>query len=299
VAGAFLLGQGQGRERDALAERLPEPPSSGNPERMRLPGRGQSITRTLPNGLPVRVEHHRDGSWWLIIPNIASYPLIADPMSVPKRRMVWRDGAYHLQSGMRRPVRFYILDATGKRVRNLYAFTNPDGSFRVGSRHELKMNYATDFMSPEQRTKHRLDKVRAEHPTRADAIFDWKNDIATLLRQRPHGMRRKDWLETIIRARWGIVHKGDGEKIEFEITRTIQQHIWPSKESRGILAAINQYIWPAVRVKKSRGQPKGKLPAHFDRTLGEVNRRRQQAKRRQEELEIEPPLPMWTRGDDY
>src|SRR5437867_12768681 len=98
---------------------------------------GQFMTTTLPNRLPVRVEHHKDGSWWLIIPNVAAYPLVADPMPVPKRRMVWRGAAYHLPFGMRRPVLFYILDSTGKRVRNLYAIVNPNGSFKVGSRNEL------------------------------------------------------------------------------------------------------------------------------------------------------------------
>jgi hypothetical protein len=141
--------------RDVFAEHLSEPPKIGNPERMRLIQPGQFMTTTLPNHLPVRVEHHRDGSWWLIIPNVAIYPLVADPMSVPKRRMVSRDGAYLLPFGMRRPVRFFILDSAGKKVRNLYAIEDACAAigFRVGSRRELRLNYTTDFMSLAQRTK--------------------------------------------------------------------------------------------------------------------------------------------------
>jgi hypothetical protein len=285
------------RLRDVFAERLPEPPATGNPERMRLIQPGQYMTTRLPNRLPVRVEHHRDGSWLLIIPNVAAYPLIADPMTVPKRRMVWRDGAYHLPFGMRRPVRFYILDTTGRRVRNLYAIVNPDGSFKVGSRNEICRCYKTDFMTPEQRHKRRQDKVREQHPTRAGEILDWKIDIATLMKRRPNGIFRHKWLEYVIRARWGVIHKGDLTAIESEITRATQQHIWPTKKPRGMPARFKQMFRP-VPTTKARGQPKGKLPSTWHRTLGPINDARAKAKRRREELAIEPPLPQWTRGDD-
>lgn len=130
------------RAKDLFAEPLLPPPPAGRPTRHRLPRQGEAMTARSPEGLMVRVEHRDDGSWWLMLPDrmenatttVITYPLVVQPMSVPKRRLIrQRDGTYRLPPGMRHPVRFLIQDSTGRRVRNLYLAD--DG--RIGSAHEL------------------------------------------------------------------------------------------------------------------------------------------------------------------
>jgi hypothetical protein len=253
------------RLRDVFAEMRPEPPKAGAKTRMRLLQRGQYMTDVLPNGLPVRVEHRRDGTWWFIIPNIATYPLVVEPMPIPKRRLIWSNGAYHLPFGMRQPVRFFIRDSIGNKVRNLYAIAAVDGSFRVGSRFEIgATTYVSDHGTPTERAKRRADKVRQEYPY-ADEIFAC-HDLRKLLRLRPTGKWKRKWLEYVTRAQWGVVHKGDLPALQSAITAAITEHLWTPKQKR--------------------------RPSNFWDILAPLNTVRQKIKRRRQELEIEPPLPI-------
>jgi len=159
------------RARDLFAEPLQPPPPAGSPTRHRLPRQGEAMTACSPEGLMVRVEHRDDGSWWLMLPDrmenataVLTYPLVVQPMSVPKRRLIrQRDSTYRLP-GLRQPVRFLIQDTTGRRVRCLLAAD--DG--RIGSAHELGMDtHPTKHFTPLQRLQRRQDKVREQFPLEA------------------------------------------------------------------------------------------------------------------------------------
>lgn len=227
------------------------------------------MTARSPGGLIVRVEHRDDGSWWLMLPDrmegddfvaadatgIATYPLVVQPMSVPKRRLIRQgDGTYRLPPGMRHPVRFLIQDSTGRRVRNLYLAD--DG--RIGSAHELGMyTHPTKHFNPLQRQQRRQDKVRQDYPLQADDILNNHISVRQLLARRPFGMHRTRWLAYIIRARHGIVHKGDLPALQEEITVAINEHLWT----------------------KTRGHPrKYKMTTNFATTLAPFNLARWQAK---------------------
>jgi hypothetical protein len=238
-----------------------------NHEPMLLIQPGQFFTTILPNKLPVRVEHHLDGSWLLVIPNIATYSLVAEPMAVPKWRLIWRDGAYHLPSGLRRPVRFYIHDGTGRRVRNLYAVRNKDGSVVVGSRHELKISYQTDSMNHPKRKQRRLTKLFARCPERRADVLNFRNSIYKLMTLRPwigkSRIRKRDWLRIIVAARYDL----RGDELESEVTAN--------------LTAYN--CRPANR---SRYRPQ------YYRTLLPLNQAAHQVRQWQEEHSEPPPLPL-------
>jgi hypothetical protein len=67
------------------------------------------------------------------------------------------------------------------------------------------------------------------------------------------------------------VRKSEAEKLQSAITASITEHLWKPKKKKG-------------------------KPHNFWKTLFPLNALRQKIKRRRQELEIEPPLPKWTRG---
>jgi hypothetical protein len=221
--------------------------------RMRLPPIGQKMVRTLPNKLPVVVEHRTDDSWHLVIPNFGIWKLLAQPMPVPKRRMLRKGGTHQLPPGMPAPVRFLILDATGHRVRSLYM----TGDERVGSVHELgAAAYATDNMTPTQRTIRHQEKIRRDFPLQADDMLH-EPKIRKIIRRKPPGMLNTKWVEKVVRAKHGVVHKGDRPGLQSEVT-----------------AAITEFLW--TRTARAH-----KMPPTYHANLGHLNRarRREKAKR--------------------
>ncbi len=183
---------------------------------------GQKMVITLPNKLPVVVEHRTDNSWHLVIPNIGTWPLIAQEMPVPKRRMIRKNGVHHLPPGLHPPVRFVILDATGRRCRNLYMTQDEI----VGSVHEIgAAAYATDHMTPTQRLEWRRTRVRQAFPLQGDDMLNPNIKIRRVLARRPFYKHRTKFLERIIRARHGIVHKGDRIPLQEEVTLAINEYL--------------------------------------------------------------------------
>jgi hypothetical protein len=200
----------------------------------------------------VVVEHRTDGSWHLVIPNVGNWLLIAQAMPVPKRRMIRKNGVHYLPPGLHPPVRFVILDATGHKVRNLYMTADE----RVGSQHELGATaYWTDHMTPFQRLQWRQDRVRRDFPLQADDMLNPNIKLRRVLARRPFYQHRTKFLEQIIRARHGIVHKGDRMPLQEEVTM-----------------AINEYLW----TRRSGPRPYQKLSDHptYARTLKPFNEAR-------------------------
>ncbi len=242
-----------------------------------LPPPGHHFDTTLPNGVWCRVEHWPNGTWWLIICGIHRYQLL--PERMPRQGwFVYRDGAWHPPFGKPWPIRWWILDSLGHRVLKLFIHDiDTDGDpAPFGSRHELgATTYKTDFMSPAARVKRREDQLRAKYQSKTDvdAILNWRLPVAAVLRRyKPVNMHRVAFLRDIVRARHGIVHKGDLQNIEGQITGFVRDLIW-------------------CRSYKS-GRRKGDKPEHFDSTIGLLNAQRRKAKRRREELEIEPCVPL-------
>jgi hypothetical protein len=233
--------------------------ATGPRQPMILISPGQYFTTILPNKLPVRIEHHVDGSWWLLITNLAVYRLVPIPQPRPKRVKNWS----------RSPVQFFILDHTGQRVRNLYARQNKDGSVDVGSRHELRINYRTDRMPPHIRRERRLSKLFASCPGLRFDVLDTRNSIFKLMRLRPYRMRRRDFMRLCIAARHGL----RGDALEEETTATLMAY-----DTR-----------PANRNRQR---------LHYHRTLFPINEATRRARRWQIEHSEPPPLPLSSRDFD-
>ncbi len=266
------------RAKDLFAEPLLPPPPAGRPTRHRLPRQGEAMTARSPEGLMVRVEHRDDGSWWLMLPDrmenatttVITYPLVVQPMSVPKRRLIrQRDGTYRLPPGMRHPVRFLIQDSTGRRVRNLYLAD--DG--RIGSAHELGMDtHPTKHFTPLQRLQRRQDKVREQFPLEGPDILNPNISIRQVLLRCPIGKHRIKFLASVIRARHGVVHGGDKSVLDEKITVAIDQHLRRHKRRWRIQA----------------GPKPWKMPSSYARTLKPFNEARWQYQA-YEEIEQEEP----------
>jgi hypothetical protein len=237
------------RLRDVFAEMLPEPPKAGAKTRMRLIQRGQYMTDVLPNGLPVRVEHRRDGTWWFIIPNIATYPLVVEPMPIPKRRLIWSDGRYHLPFGMRQPVRFFIRDSLGKKVRNLYA---------------IEADEISDHGTTAERAKRRADKVRREC-LQADAIFG---------HSRPAQTSQAAATRKMATQMAGICH-----------ARAVRHHSQRRFTASAIGNHGSDYRTSVDAEKEAQAVELLDRPRAAECPSFKTKRRRQ-------ELEIEPPLPI-------
>jgi hypothetical protein len=211
------------RKKPLLVVRLKDVFASPTTPRMRHLPIGQKMVTILPNKLPVVVEHRTDGSWALVIPNIGTWPLIAQEMPVPKRRMIRKNGVHHLPFGLHQPVRFMILDATGRKVRCLYM----DQDERVGSAHEIgAAAYDTDHMTSSERTMRHQDRVRQAFPLQGDDMLNPNIKIRRVLARRPFYKHRTKFLEQIIRARHGIVHKGDRIPLQEEVTMAINEYLW-------------------------------------------------------------------------
>jgi hypothetical protein len=211
---------------------------------------GQKMVTTLPNKLPVVVEHRNDGSWHLVIPNVGAWPLVAQEMPVPKRRMIRKNGVHHLPPGLHPPVRFVILDVTGHKVRNLFMTADE----RVGSQHELgATTYSVKNLTPAQRTDRHQEKIHRDFPLQADDML-YETNIRKILRRKPPGMLRTKWVEAVIRAKHGVVHKGDRPHLQSDVT-----------------AAINEFLW-------TRTSRANKMPPTYNDNLGHLNRARQREK---------------------
>jgi hypothetical protein len=195
------------------------------PFRRRLiPSRGQVINRILPNGVPVKVLQHPDGTFWLVLGPNHVYQLVAS------------------KSGMN----FFFIDKTGKRTRHLYLSNGA-----LGSRHELgATTYVSDHGSPWQREQRRIEKLKAKYPSlQWDQILDARNGISKLMRYRPTGMWRKTYIALIVKARLGGMLKG--ERLQSEITAAINEHLWGKrKRRRGFIpAAFNAVLAPLNRLR--------------------------------------------------
>jgi hypothetical protein len=215
--------------------------------RHHLPPIGQQLSNTLPNGLPVIVAHHTDDTWSLTIPNIGTWPLIAQPMAIPRRRLEWRNRQYHPPPGMRRPVRFVIVDDWGNKVHNLFVIEDKDGD-RVGSRQEIAPAYSTYHLTPAQRRQRREAQVRKDFPMQADDILNPRISLHQMLMRRPFRKWKVEWLEYVLRARHGIMHKGDLSAVEEEVTVAIHDHLRHKR---------NQW-------KRKRGKPGTTPPSYYD-----------------------------------
>ncbi len=268
------------RARDLFAEPLQPPPPNGARTRHRLPRQGEAMTARSPEGLMVRVEHRDDGSWWLMLPDrmenattVITYPLVVQPMSVPKRRLIrQRDGTHRLPPGLRQPVRFLIQDTTGRRVRCLLA-SSDDG--RIGSAHELGMDtHPTKHFTPLQRLRRRQVKVREQFPLEGPDILNPNISIRRVLLRCPIGKHRNKFLADVIRARHGPMHKGDLPALEQEITAAIDQHLRRHKRR-----------W---RIRGGGGPKPWKMPSSYARTLKPFNEARWQYQA-YEEIEQEEP----------
>ncbi len=250
------------RKKPLLVVRLKDVFASPTTPRMRHLPIGQKMVVALPNKLPVVVEHRTDGSWHLVIPNVGNWLLIAQAMPVPCRQLIRQNGAYRLPPGVSPPVRFVILDSTGRRCRNLYM----DQDLRVGSAHEIgATTYATKHMTSSQRLQRRRDRVRREFPLHADDILGDRS-IRQVLQRRPSGMHRTKWLEYLVRSRHGVMHKGDLPALQTEITAAILDHLWT----------------------RHCGPPRHQMTTNFHTTLAPFNAARA-ARRRQAELDADPP----------
>ncbi len=196
--------------------------------RHRLPALGTTQENVLPSGLPVIVEHADDGTWSLTLRNIGTWPLVAQPMPIPRRRLEWRERQYQVPRGMRHPVRFLIVDDRGNKVHNLYAVEEKDGD-RVGSRHEISPGYDTDHLTPAQRRQRREAQVRKDFPMEASDILNPHISLHQMLMRRPFRKWKLKWLAYIIRARHGIMRKGDLSTVDEKITVAVNDHLRHSR----------------------------------------------------------------------
>jgi hypothetical protein len=90
---------------------------------MRLPAISEPLRKTLPNGLAVIVEHYRDQTARLILPQFSN-------------RWYW------LATRKGKPSDLYLKDHLGKKVRNLFYDTKTG---TLGSRHELQGKASTSM----------------------------------------------------------------------------------------------------------------------------------------------------------
>jgi len=227
------------------------------------PGRYSDVV--LSNQIPCRVEHYSNDAWVLAVAGKYRYPLIPETMPVPRRRCIWnkQEKRYVLPFGCHAPIRWYVLDKTGQRVRQLLAHDNGT----LGSRHELKIYYKSLCMKPADRTKSRITKLFARYPEKRDAVMDVRNTEFDLMRYRPWNLLKRKWMRTVLAARYNL----RGKELETQTTiKLLEYHERPVPHR----------------------PPKGKRPPHFDYTLGPRNRAAQRDKKRREELYIEPPAPL-------
>ncbi len=183
--------------------------------------------------------------------------------------------SYWLATRKGTPSDLYLKDHLGHRGRNLLYDTKTG---ILGSRHELQEQgiyiYASRDLTPAKRQQRWADILRDEYPTKATTILANPHNIPLALKHRPSGKRgwkhKKTWIAIVERAWWGYVRKGEAEKLQSAITASISEHPWKSKKKKG-------------------------KPHNFWKTLFPLNALRQKMKRRRQELEIEPPLPKWTR----
>ena len=229
---------------------------------MRLPPITEPLRKTLPNGIAVMVEHYRDQTARLILPQFSNQ-------------------CYWLATRKGKPSDLYLKDHLGNKVRNLFYDTKTG---TLGSRHELQKQgiyiYASRDLTPAKRQQRWVDILRDEYPTKATTILANPHNIALALKHRPKQTslsggkgwkHKKSWIAIVERAWWGYVRKGEAEKLQSAILASISEHLWKPKKKKG-------------------------KPHNFWKTLFPLNALRQKMKRRRQELEIEPPLPKWTRG---
>jgi len=230
---------------------------------MRLPPITEPLRKILPNGIAVIVEHYRDQTARLILPQFSN-------------RCYW------LATRKGKPSDLYLKDHLGNKVRNLFYDTKTG---ILGSRHELQKQgiyiYASRDLTPAKRQQRWADILKDEYPTKAGTILANPHNIPLALKHRPKQTslrggkgwkHKKTWIAIVERAWWGYVRKGEGEQLQSAILASITEHLWKPK-------------------RKKRGRPH-----NFWKTLFPLNALRQKMKRRHQELEIEPPLPKWTRG---
>jgi hypothetical protein len=152
----------------------------------------------------------------------------------------------------------------------------------AGHRQELQrqgiyINASRD-LSPTKRQQRWADILRDEYPTEATTVLDNPHNIPLALKLRPKqtagGNRgwkhRTTWIAIVERAWWGYVRRGEAKSLQSQITHSITEHLWMPRK-------------------------KYPTPASFWRNLNPLNLFRHKQKQRRQELEIEPPLPMWTR----
>jgi hypothetical protein len=246
---------------------------------VRIPSPGTSFRRVI-QGVPVRVEHNSAGLF-LIINNTTAYRIVARPVPRLKWHAQSRPSKYQEQRTLKPgdpssrfplpPATYLILDTLGNKVRSL--FVHIPSKF-IGSSHEIRHHkrawiYRSLNTPKTARTNRRLDKLFARYPERRADVMNPQNDIAKLMRQshRPFDTRDRTWMRLILAARHGL----SGEKLETETTAALEE--WRTS-------------------KKSRGNPKGRLPWYWYRTgLAAINKIRSFVLERENELIEPPPLP--------
>jgi hypothetical protein len=163
----------------------------------------------LSSGLSYRVEHYSNDTWMLDIAGKYRYPLVPEIMpAVPRRRMIWSQEAqrYVLPFGCHPPLRWYALDSTGRRVRQLF-----ERNGTIASRHEIRINHKSDYLSRPERSAHRLKKLFAKYPDKRAAVMKLRNSIPKLMSLRPWNLLKRKWMRLILQARYPTLR---GEKLE-------------------------------------------------------------------------------------
>ena len=160
--------------------------------------------------------------------------------------------------------KWHIVDTLQNPVRKLYLFRD-----RLGSRFELELRCYNNSLShfPEVRHKRKQAKLLQPFPSPHHSILlDPKRDVTRLISMRPFYTHRAKFIERVIKIRHGLLHRGDKEKRDGEITATHMKY-WALCDSR----------------KKG-------LPASWYRTLAPLNQMRREVLEA-ERLEAEP-LPL-------
>src|SRR6266536_3059630 len=138
---------------------------------MRLPPITEPLRKILPNGIAVIVEHYRDQTARLILPQFSN-------------RWYW------LATRKVKTSDLYLKDHLGKKVRNLFYDTKTG---TLGSRHELQKQgiyiYASRDLTPAKRQQRWADILRDEYPTKATTILANPCNIPLALKHRPSGKR--------------------------------------------------------------------------------------------------------------
>jgi hypothetical protein len=228
------------------------------------PGRYSDVI--LSSGLPCRVGHYPDDTWWVEIAGRYRYQLVPRFIPVSSRHLIWikAEQQYRLPYGQEPPTSFYALDALGKRVSTLFVLDNGTIPAPFGSRHELKIYYrCNNRAKPAAREQRRIDRLFMKYPDRKTDVMNPKNSIPKLMSLRPWNLLKRKWMRLILKARYNL----KGQELETQTTRQLESY----------------HTRPANR---SRNRPQ------YAYTLGPMNWAAHQDKVWRDEHSEPPPLPL-------